>query len=136
MGDTVNLTSRLEGLNKEYGTRIIISEATYMAVHTEKLVMRELDLIRVKGKLLPVTIYEILSAKLANEGGKDLVKLFTNGREAYKMRDWRAAKIAFEETLHGWPKDGPSKVFLARCEEYLAKGPAADWDGVYGMEHK
>ena len=136
MGDTVNLSSRLEGLNKEYGTRIIISEATYLAVHTEKFVMRELDLIRVKGKLLPVTIYEILNAKLANEGGKELVKLFATGREAYKIRDWRAAKAAFEEALHRWPEDGPSKIFLARCEEYLKEGPEADWDGVYGMEHK
>jgi adenylate cyclase len=136
MGDTVNLSARLEGLNKEYGTRIIISEASYIAVHLEKFVMRELDLIRVKGKLLPVTIYEILSAKMANEGGRDLVQLFARGREAYKIREWRAAKIAFEETLHEWPDDGPSKVFLARCEDYLIEEPDADWDGVYTMKHK
>jgi adenylate cyclase len=136
MGDTVNLSSRLEGLNKEYGTRIIVSEATYLAVHTEKFVMRELDLIRVQGKQLPVTIYEILSAKAANEGGRKLVELFARGREAYKIREWRAAKIAFEEALHHSPQDGPSKIFLARCEEYLVEGPAADWDGVYSMKHK
>lgn len=136
MGDTVNLSSRLEGLNKEYGTRILVSEATYMAVNDREVVFRELDLIRVKGKLLPVTIYEILSAEASKNGGGDLVEAFRRGREAYKIRGWKAAKIAFEEVLHRWPDDKPSKVFLERCEEYLAEEPPEDWDGVYVMKHK
>jgi adenylate cyclase len=136
MGDTVNLSSRLEGLNKEYRTHILVSEATFLELHNDKMVLRELDLIRVKGKLLPVTIFEILSGQAAAYGGKDLVQQFARARAAYKLRDWRAAKLAFEETLHRWPQDGPSQVFLARCDEYLAEEPAKDWDGVYVMKHK
>jgi adenylate cyclase len=136
MGDTVNLASRLEGLNKEYGTRIIISESTYLALHDENVLTRELDLIRVKGKAVPVTIYEILPQEGGANGGKELTELFSRGREAYKQRDWRAAKTAFEEVLHRWPEDGPARIFLFRCVEYLREAPDEDWDGVYVMKQK
>lgn len=136
IGDAVNLASRLEGLNKEYGTRILITESTYITLQTASFQVRELDLIRVKGKLLPVTIYEILSGKLASEEGAELIKLFTKGREAYKMRDWKAARDTFEDVLHRWPEDGPAGVFHARCEEYLVEEPPTDWEGVYVMTHK
>jgi adenylate cyclase len=136
MGDTVNLASRLEGLNKEYGTSILISESTRADVTNDQIVIREIDFIRVKGKNQPVTIFEILSEQAAANNGKELVELFGRGREAYKARDWSAAKAAFEEVLRRWPKDGPSRVFIDRCDEYLAQGPGADWDGVYVMTHK
>lgn len=136
MGDTVNLASRLEGLNKEYGTRILLSESTYMALHSGKLLTREIDLIRVKGKLLPVTIYEILGRKESTGAHVELVEMFSQAQAAYKRRDWRHARRAFEEILRRWPDDGPSRVFLARSQEYLAEEPAADWDGVYVMKHK
>ena len=136
MGDAVNLASRLEGLNKEYGTRIIISESTYKELRSERVLVRELDMIRVKGKLLPVTIYEVLDAEALGAEGKELVELFARGQKAYKQRDWRAAGQAFEQILERWPDDGPARIFLRRCEEYLAEGPEADWDGVYVMKHK
>ena len=136
MGDAVNLASRLEGLNKEYGTRIIISESTYKVLQSDRVLVRELDMIRVKGKLLPVTIYEVLDAEALGAEGKELVELFARGQKAYKQRDWRAAGQAFEQILDRWPDDGPARIFLRRCEEYLAEGPEADWDGVYVMKHK
>ncbi|MGA8304637.1 MAG: adenylate/guanylate cyclase domain-containing protein [Candidatus Acidiferrales bacterium] len=136
MGDSVNLASRLEGLNKEYGTRIIISESTYKAMRSDRVLVRELDMIRVKGKLHPVTIYEVLDAVALGDEGKELVELFARGQKAYKQRDWRAAGQAFEQILDRWPDDGPARIFLLRCEEYLAEGPEADWDGVYVMKHK
>jgi adenylate cyclase len=136
MGDNVNLASRLEGLNKEYGTTILISESTRKDVTDERMVIREIDFIRVKGKTQPVTIFEILSDQAAGNDGKSLVELFGRGREAYKARNWSAAKAAFEEALRRWPKDGPARVFLGRCDEYLAAGPGANWDGVYEMKHK
>ena len=83
-----------------------------------------------------MTIFEVLSAPLEDENAKELIELFERGREAYKGRDWSGAKAAFEKVLQRWPNDGPSRVFLARCEEYLAEEPAADWDGVYEMKHK
>jgi adenylate cyclase len=136
MGDNVNLASRLEGLNKVYGTTILISESTCIDIADPRMIVREIDFIRVVGKSLPVTIFEILSEQAASNNGKELVEVFGRGREAYKARDWRAAKSAFEEVLQRWPKDGPGRVFLDRCNEYLAEGPGADWDGVYEMKHK
>jgi len=135
IGDAVNLASRLEGLNKEYGTRVLISESTYITLQRPDLLVRELDLIRVKGKLLPATIYEVVSNQVNGERA-ELVKLFSKAREAYKVRDWRIARNHFEDVLHHWPNDGPTRVFLGRCDEYLAEEPPADWEGVYIMKHK
>lgn len=139
MGDSVNLASRLEGLNKEYGTGIIISESTRAAVENDSFLVRELDLIRVKGKLQPVTIYELMRAD--GDGNKrneliELTDLFARGLQAYKQRYWGTGKKIFEDMLGRWPNDGPARIFLARCEEFLAEEPAADWDGVYVMKHK
>jgi adenylate cyclase len=136
IGDAVNLASRLEGLNKEYGTHILISESTQRELPTDKLMIREIDLIRVKGKLQPLTVYEILAPDIAANNGKELVELFGTAREAYKRHDWLAAISAFEMVLSRWPDDGPSRIFLARCVEYVSEAPASDWDGVYVMKHK
>jgi adenylate cyclase len=114
----------------------VISEFTRREIKSGDLLFRELDLIRVKGKLQPVTIFEVLSAEAAADGGKELVELFGRGREAYKRRDWRTAKSAFEALLQRWADDVPARIFLTRCNEYLAETPAADWDGVYEMKHK
>ena len=139
IGDAVNLASRLEGLNKEYGTRIIISESTRAALENGAALVRELDLIRVKGKLQPVTIYELMRTEADVDRRKEaveLIELFERGHQAYKQRYWGTAKKIFEDMLGRWPNDGPARLFLARCEEYLSEEPAADWDGVYVMTHK
>jgi adenylate cyclase len=136
LGDAVNLAARLEGLNKEYGTQILISEFTRRELRDDQFIFREIDFIRVKGKLQPVTIYEILGPRANENGGEELVALFASAREAYKRRDWRAARSAWVTILQRWPDDGPSRVFLARCEEYIAEEPPVAWDGVYAMKHK
>jgi adenylate cyclase len=136
IGDAVNLAARLEGLNKEYSTRILITESTYISLQDQSILVRELDLIRVKGKLLPVTIYEVLSNQVAGQDGLERVALFNQAREAYKTRDWKKARNYFEDVLHHWPNDGPARVFLARCDDYLAEEPPVDWEGVYVMKHK
>jgi adenylate cyclase len=136
MGDAVNLASRLEGLNKEYGTHIIISEYAYAAARAPDFLFRELDVIRVKGKVQPVTIYELVAFR---DGAKDLfelLELWSKARGCYKRRDWRQAQGHFEKILSRWQEDGPSKVFRQRCEEYLLDEPPSDWDGVYVMKHK
>ena len=136
LGDAVNLAARLEGLNKEYGTQILISEFTRRVLRDDQFMFREIDFIRVKGKLQPVTIYEILGPRAKENSGEELVALFGVAREAYTHRDWRAAQSAWEAILERWPDDGPSRVFLARCEEYIAEEPPVEWDGVYAMKHK
>ena len=136
MGDAVNLSARLEGLNKEYGTQILISEFTRRALRDDQFMFREIDFIRVKGKLQPVTIYEILGPRAKENSGEELVALFSIAREAYKRRDWRPARSAWAAIVERWPDDGPSRVFLARCEEYIAEEPPVEWDGVYAMKHK
>jgi adenylate cyclase len=136
MGDAVNLAARLEGLNKEYGTQILISEFTRRALRDDQFIFRELDFIRVKGKLQPVTIYEILGPRAKETSGEELVALFSIAREAYKHRDWRTARSAWAAILERWTDDGPSRVFLARCEEYITEEPPVEWDGVYAMKHK
>jgi adenylate cyclase len=136
LGDAVNLAARLEGLNKEYGTQILISEFTRRELRADQFLFREIDFIRVKGKLQPVTIYEILGPRAKEQTGEELVALFGAAREAYKHRDWRAARAAWAEILQRWPEDGPSRAFLARCDEYIAEEPPVEWDGVYAMKHK
>jgi adenylate cyclase len=136
MGDAVNLAARLEGLNKEYGTQILISEFTRRALRDDPFIFREIDFIRVKGKLQPVTIYEILGPRAKENSGGELVAQFSIAREAYKHRDWRTARTAWRAILERWPEDGPSRVFVARCEEYIAEEPPVEWDGVYAMKHK
>jgi adenylate cyclase len=142
LGDAVNLSSRLEGLNKDYSTHIIANETTYQGAKNDGFVFRELDLIRVKGKLQPVTIYQLMGrqADFAADGSAESVRLqvetFARARELYRGRQWNAAHDAFQEFLEKWPKDGPAGVYLERCQEYLVTEPPANWDGVFVMTHK
>ncbi|MBZ5660432.1 MAG: adenylate/guanylate cyclase domain-containing protein [Acidobacteriia bacterium] len=140
LGDTVNLSSRLEGLNKEYATHILLSDTTYMAVEDPLLVFRELDLIRVKGKSQPVTLYELIASRGTPEGDapdlEERMELFALGRACYRERRWQDAQIIFEKLCERWPEDGPAHMYLNRCKEYQVTGPDADWDGVYVMTHK
>jgi len=142
LGDAVNLSSRLEGLNKDYGTHIIVNETTYEGAKDDGFVFRELDLIRVKGKLQPVTIYQLMGQRtdLAADGRAEEVRLqveqFARARELFRSRKWDAAQRAFQEFLDRWPEDGPSRVYWKRCQEYLFDEPSASWDGVFVMTHK
>lgn len=140
LGDIVNLSSRIEGLNKEYATHILLSDSTYAVVEDPLLVFRELDLIRVKGKLQPVTLYELVATRGTPEGdAPDLetrLEFFAQGRACYRERRWQDAQIVFEKLLERWPEDGAARMYLNRCKEYLVVGPEEHWDGVYVMTHK
>jgi len=135
MGDPVNLASRLEGLNKEYHTGIIISEVTWREV-SPQFVCRELDYTRVKGKLQPVSLYELLAFASEAPRYADLLAQFAAALAAYRRRHWDEAIESFEALLARYPDDGPSHELLKRSHEYRREGPAADWDGVYVMKTK
>jgi adenylate cyclase len=142
LGDAVNLSSRLEGLNKDYGTHIIVNASTYEAAKESGFLFRELDLIRVKGKLQPVAIWELVgragedSVYGAPEEVRSRVELFQTARVLYGKRRWQAAQQAFQEVLDKWADDGPSRAYWKRCQEYLFEEPPAAWDGVFTMTHK
>jgi adenylate cyclase len=137
LGDTVNLSSRLEGLNKDYGTHIIVTESTHVAARDSGFVFRELDVIRVKGKLQPVTIYELVGrATEVSPETQDLLARFVAAHALYKARRWQEAQQAFQSILETWPADGPSRTYWKRCQEYLFDEPPLNWDGVFTMEHK
>ncbi len=135
LGDNVNLASRLEGLNKQFGTRIILSEVTYEQVR-ERVVAREIDLIRVKGKTQPVRIFELLGPGESAAVHFDLVRRFGEGLQAYRNAQWETAARAFEGLTRDYPDDGPSRTFLERCRDLLEQPPEGAWDGVYVMKTK
>jgi adenylate cyclase len=137
LGDAVNLSSRLEGLNKDYGTHILANESTYAYAKGSGFVFRELDLIRVKGKLQPVTIYELIGQGIeASAQTSELLSRFAAARGLYRARKWERAQQAFQSILETWPTDGPSRTYWKRCQEYLFDEPPLNWDGVFTMDHK
>jgi adenylate cyclase len=135
MGDNVNLASRLEGTNKTFGTRLIISENTYQEVRSEMLV-RELDLIRVKGKLKPVKIFELVGTVAEEDQHRDRIERFGRGLQAYREGLWATALGIFESMARDYPQDGPTHVFAKRCHDFLLQPPEGVWDGVYVMKTK
>ncbi len=135
MGDHVNLASRLEGQNKEYHTARIISEFTYASVK-DHYVCRDLDRIRVKGKLKPVKIYELMAfAKDANKYA-DLTSRWNDACGAYYRQAWDEAIQKFEALLSRYPDDGPSHTFLKRSHKKLVEVPDPNWDGVFVAKEK
>jgi adenylate cyclase len=135
MGDNVNLASRLEGITKEYHVQLVISEATYRHVASQFL-CRELDKIRVKGKTLPVTIYELMDVAAEKSKYEPLLARFDEAMASYRRQQWGEAAAKFVDILADFPEDGPSKVFLERAMEFSESAPQGDWDGVYVMKTK
>jgi len=135
MGDSVNLASRLESINRQFGTNLIVSEATLVPVK-DQVVFRELDLLRVKGKRQPVKIYELLG--LASDASlyRDMIDRFEKGMEAYRSGQWKTAIEVFEALACDYPEDGPTHVFLKRCHDLLARPPEGSWDGVFMAKTK
>lgn len=136
MGDAVNLSSRLEGLNREYRTHILLGPATFKAVREADFVFRELDLIRVMGKLQPVTIYELVALRGAAADHEERLNAFARARASYLRREWLEAQKLFQEVLDRWPDDGPARSYWKRCQDYLFEAPNESWDGVFVMTHK
>ena len=136
MGDSVNLASRLEGANKFYDTLILLGPRTYELAQPD-IEAREVDMLRVKGKLEPVVVYELLARKgeLPVEK-RHAVDAYLDGLTLYKQREFAMAKERFEAALALDPSDGPSKVYLHRVHEYQATPPPPDWDGVYVLKSK
>lgn len=136
MGDHVNLASRLEGLNKYYGTQIIISQYTY-AEAKGAVEARMIDVVAVKGRKQGVILYELVSEKEDLEKGeKSFIDLFNEGMACYLARRWSEAIRMFQETSRQNPLDKPSQMLLERCRSYASHPPPGDWSGVVELTQK
>ena len=134
VGDTVNLAARLEQANKNYGTGIILSEATFRRL-TNTFIVRELDLVQVRGRVQPVTIYELLGFRHLL-GPPPWLKIFEAGRSAYLEGKINEAAALFNEILENYLDDPPSRVFLKRCQKHLQKPLPLDWKEAFVLESK
>ena len=130
MGDTVNLGSRLEGLTKQYGVKMIVSESTKAAA--PEFAYRELDRVRVKGKNKPITIYEPVGevAEIVPEQQSMLDKVH-QAMVDYRAQLWDNAQAAFEKLHELKPEDKLYKIYLERIEHYRETPPEANWDGSF-----
>ena len=136
MGNSVNLAARLEGVNKQYGTWILISEPTYRETNGEFLA-RRLDQVRVVGINQPVRLYELLEEKThSTPAMEEAVDIFTRGQDRFEARKWQEAQGYFERVLKLLPEDGPSQLYIKRCRKFAKKEPPEDWDGVFNLSLK
>jgi len=135
IGDTVNVGSRLESLNKEYGTRILLCDATRLLAG-ERFEVREVDTIRVVGKEDPIRVFELLGEKgKVADSCLALRDEFEKGLALYRDRQWREAEPSFVRCLQITPDDKCSQLFLDRVRQ-LAAAPPSDWDGVWRFSAK
>jgi len=135
MGDAVNLGSRLEGLTKEYGVSIIVSEET--AKLAPGFVYRELDRVRVKGRAQPVTIFEPIGAIETTPPERvDLVERHRRALEAYRAQDWDKAGTMFRQLLDETGDKVLYELYLSRIIHFTEQPPIPDWDGVFSHTKK
>jgi adenylate cyclase len=141
MGDTVNLAARLEASAKQYGVYIQVSESTYKVVK-DKFDWRFLDYVRVKGKQLPVKVYELIAEKgKMNDTDKVVIEAFSQAQELYFKQDWDNAINGFKEgkeleDMFPGRSENPSNVYLKRCYQLKEDPPEKDWDGVWVLTKK
>ncbi|MES2614143.1 MAG: adenylate/guanylate cyclase domain-containing protein [Bdellovibrionota bacterium] len=140
LGDSVNLGSRIESINKNYGTRLLCSEFTKNALKNPELfLLRELDIIRVKGKTEPVKIFEVMQFNSENKDFiKKIIQIFVEGLNYYRSSQWDLAIEKFNAVIQLRSDDGPSLEFIERCnylrhKEFSAEEP---WDGVWNFKTK
>ncbi len=135
MGDGVNLASRLEGANKFYGTRILIGEDTWRQVR-DRIGIREIDLLQVKGKEQPTRVFEVLGLLPLSTDQEDLRAEFERGLQAFRARQFSDAADCFQKSLEIAGDDGPSRLYLERCTAFRDQPPPDDWNGVFVMQTK
>jgi class 3 adenylate cyclase len=136
MGDTVNLASRLEGANKVYGGRILVSAAT-IAGADDAIEAREIDRVVLLGQTQPQPVFEIMGRKgELTPAQVELRTRFSEGVAAYRARRWDEARRAFAAGLESVPNDGPSMTFIKRIDSLMTTPPCDNWDGSWHLEQK
>lgn len=137
IGDGVNLSSRLEGVTKQYGCDIVLSEHTYELCQ-DKIWVRELDKTRVKGKTQPVSIFELIDFKknALDSSTQNFLELYQEGRSAYTGMQFEKAIQIFEKAAELRPSDRAVAIHINRAQAYRVNPPPLDWDGVHTMTTK
>jgi adenylate cyclase len=138
-GDNVNLASRLEGINRIYGTKIIVSQNVYEAVD-KQMICRPLDIVAVKGKKKSIAIHELLAAKdeKGTEALASFCARFQEGIEEYRAQNWERALAVFEQLQKEFPDDRPARLYVKRCRDIINGSVTVppDWDGSVIMNEK
>ncbi|MFI5345204.1 MAG: CHASE2 domain-containing protein [Elusimicrobiota bacterium] len=136
IGDEVNLASRLEGANKFFGSKVIISESTYEGCK-DRVASRTLGRVRVVGKETPIRIFEPIAetAKLSADWRKAL-PIYEQGINAFDAAKYDVALAAFQKFAEILPGDGPGQLYLERCQEYAVLPPDSTWEGVFNLTAK
>ena len=135
MGDSVNLAARLEGLTKEYGVGILVSENIVKAVPA--VIYRELDRVRVKGKLLPISIYEPIGQKgEVTDQLLDEVERFHRVLDRFRQQRWDDAEALLTTLIQADPKRKVYGVYADRIAALRSAPPGENWDGVFIFTHK
>jgi adenylate cyclase len=136
MGDTANLAARLEGLNKEYGTSALVSEATWLAAR-DRVIARPIDVVAVKGKARGIKVYELLSlADAATDDERAIAAACERALDAYLARDFDGAVRAWNDGLAKRPGDRAMTAMRDRAARFASAPPPAEWSGIYVMESK
>jgi adenylate cyclase len=136
IGDRVNLAERLESANKYYGTSVLLCQFTAAKLKRPAL-LREIDLIRVRGSTQPFAVFEALdhhTEKSFSMRG-EVLQADAEGLRLYRQRDWVQAATCFHAASNANPGDKPSSLFLERCRQYIETPPPEGWDGVWAMGH-
>jgi|GEM_PF-634477 len=163
LGDEMNLAARLEGVNKLYGTQVLISGPTEKVIHSH-FITRRLDRVRVVGKEKPVALHELSYFKRYPEDyrpeeleefkayyrglkqddyrndvspvERECFNYYRDALDLFYEKQWDESESLFRKVLDKLPNDGPANVFVGRCQEYRKNPPPANWDGVYKMQTK
>ena len=135
IGESINLASRMEGLNKYLGTQILLTGET-QALVADRFVTRALGRFRLKGFEKSVEVFELLGQSNQAEASRPLRESFATALQKFQERDFPAAEAAFQRVLELSPNDGPSKFCLKECARLCAKPPPAIWSGEIELEEK
>lgn len=136
IGDTVNLTARLEHANRVYKTQTLIDETTAQAIAHE-FETREIDIISVKGKIETTRIFELLAPK--GQLSPELANVrehYQKGRHAFLAQEWDSAESSFRECLQLRPNDGPSQIMIQHIQTLRHNAPGKDWNGAWQLVEK
>ena len=136
MGNAVNLAARLEGVNKQYGTWILISDSTYRETG-DLFTVRKLDRVRVVGIDEPVRLYELIDEKeLAQDHILAGMEEFHNALDLFENREWQEAFETFKKVQDHITGDATSEIYMKRCIKFIKEPPHKDWDGVFNLTQK